>query len=1353
MGSSESSSRTFHRRRPLTALVFATIVAVAGSLLAAAPASAAAPSDAVLVSPADGTVSSTPDPQLRVNVSDSDGDPLTVTFEGRRKGATVPGPTDADPFTFAVIPDTQNYTSNGPTAPIIAQQAQWLVDTRTTLNTQFVVQVGDLVNDWPNATQWQRVSNGLKVLDDNGMPNAVVPGNHDFDNATGAHTAYDTWFPPSRYQNAIWTPSTARYGGYMGQNQFGADAEDRANMNNYSLFTAGGVDWLVLGLEWEASADALAWADRVLAAHPGRQVIMFTHAFVNLPGSRRTFAQRPGGTPPETTWGSFVRTHCQVRLVVNGHEHAGDLGEARRTDDNACGKPVHQILSDYQARANGGNGWLRYYRFDPPTGTMTAVTYSPYLNQYETDADSAFTLPFLLSPPVAAPFTTISTVTASSGTTAGASWPSLLRDTDYEWRVRVSDGSATTTSSTWTVRTPPEDTVLRDDFSRTSTAGWGVADSGQTWTPTGSGFSTDGASGRMTIAPGQRRDVSAGAATGADASILTSLAITPTPTGSATYTSVWARRSVAGDYRATVTFRVNGQAPDVTLSRKVGPTETNIATFRMPAALATGARVNLRFETEGSSPTKLRARAWVGAVEPSTWNLDTTDATATLQVASGGLGLSTYVSSTSASASTVIVDSILATRLGSVPPPVNAAPVAAIAVTSQSGRTVALSGAGSSDADGTISSYAWAFGDGTTAAGSAASRTYTSDGTYTISLTVTDDDGASATTNTSVTVAAVPPPNQAPVAAFTSSVAGLAVSVDGATSADTDGTIASYAWTFGDGATATTRAASHTYPSAGTYSVSLLVTDDDGATNTTSTTITVTAPPISGVLARDLFERTGANGWGTADQGGAWAISGAASRFSVASGSGIISLNTSTGQQAVLPAVSSTSTRVATTFSVDKIAAAQYISVIGRQVGSEQYLLRLRVGADGGATLLAMRGGTAIGANYVVPGLTITPGALYNVVFDVTGTAPTTLSAKMWRSGTTEPASWQFTRTDSTAALQAAGSVGLFSYVPTAANAFPVALSFSEFTVTDPNGGPPPPNVAPTANFTTSAMGLTASVNGSTSTDADGTIASYAWAFGDGATASGATSSHAYTAAGTYTITLTVTDDDGATSATSAPITVVAQPVSGNVLAKDLFERSGANGWGSADQGGAWSVTGTAARFSVAGGAGVVSITTGQGQNANLTAVSSAFTRVVAEFSVDKVVEGHYIAVVGRQVGAAQYILRMRPEAGGALRLYVLRDGNLLGSAILVPGLMVTPGQKYTVAFEVTGTSPTTLNAKVWRSGDAEPGWQATRTDSAVGMQTAGSIGVFTWLPSSATASNPVAVAFWSLVATDTRGP
>jgi PKD repeat protein len=149
----------------------------------------------------------------------------------------------------------------------------------------------------------------------------------------------------------------------------------------------------------------------------------------------------------------------------------------------------------------------------------------------------------------------------------------------------------------------------------------------------------------------------------------------------------------------------------------------------------------------------------------------------------------------------------------------------------------------STDTDGTIASYAWNFGDGTTATGVTAIHTYVAAGTYTVTLTVTDDQGATGVLTQDVTVTDV---NTAPTASFTSTCTDLACTFDASASVDTDGTIVSYAWNFGDGATATGVTASHVYGAEGTYTVTLTVTDDGGLTGVATAAVTVTAPGIPG---------------------------------------------------------------------------------------------------------------------------------------------------------------------------------------------------------------------------------------------------------------------------------------------------------------------------------------------------------------------------------------------------------------------------------------------------------------------------------------------------------------------------
>ena len=154
----------------------------------------------------------------------------------------------------------------------------------------------------------------------------------------------------------------------------------------------------------------------------------------------------------------------------------------------------------------------------------------------------------------------------------------------------------------------------------------------------------------------------------------------------------------------------------------------------------------------------------------------------------------------------------------------------------------------SADSDGTISSYAWAFGDGTTGSGVNPSHAYAAAGNYVATLTVTDNRGGTATTT--VPVSASAPPNVPPVASFTTTCTFLSCSFDGTGSSDPDGTITSYAWSFGDGSTAAGSTSAHAFAAGGTFNVSLTVTDNSGAPTTLTKPVTVAPVPTSHIAYR-----------------------------------------------------------------------------------------------------------------------------------------------------------------------------------------------------------------------------------------------------------------------------------------------------------------------------------------------------------------------------------------------------------------------------------------------------------------------------------------------------------------------
>ncbi len=305
------------------------------------------------------------------------------------------------------------------------------------------------------------------------------------------------------------------------------------------------------------------------------------------------------------------------------------------------------------------------------------------------------------------------------------------------------------------------------------------------------------------------------------------------------------------------------------------------------------------------------------------------------------------------------------------------------------------------------------------------------------------------------------------------------------------------------------------------------------------------------------------------------------------------------------------------------------------------------------------------------------------------------------------------------------------------------SLAVYPFTPTVGGGGGGG-NQSPTARFSTSTSGLTASFNGTGSTDPDGTIASWSWNFGDGTTGSGSTASHTYAAAGSYTVTLTVRDDAGATAAATSVVTVSTGTTGQNFVA-DSFTRTVSGGFGTADTGGVWTAaSGGASAFSVSGGVGRASMAPGSSRQIDLLGTTRTSTDVSTDLALlaNPSGSGAYAALVGRRVNAtSDYRVKLRLQAGGAVTAQLVRVVNggetVLATLGTVPNVTYTNGTVLRVRLRVTGTGTTALSAKVWRDGTAEPSaWQLSANDTTASLQVAGSVGYW-FYPSSTATTNP----------------
>ena len=300
-----------------------------------------------------------------------------------RGGAQLTGTVDAQKGEFSIIaiPDTQRYAYYNP--ELFFAQTKWIGDNRENLNIQFVVHLGDIVDENTDA-EWRVADKAMGTLD-GVVPYSVAPGNHDMSKINGKvihnSSKYNAIFPPLRFKGNSW------YGGHKGV----------TNENNYCFFQAGGREYMVVSLEYGPSDETLHWANDLLPRYPQKRVIVVTHCYMYNDDTRLGDGDRynphhhdPKFNDGEQMWEKFVRRHESIFLVLSGHVKGDGAGRLISQGDH--GNPVYQILSNYQMAANGGNGWLRIMTFAPKDEKIFVSTYSPSLDRMNKDSEHVFVI-------------------------------------------------------------------------------------------------------------------------------------------------------------------------------------------------------------------------------------------------------------------------------------------------------------------------------------------------------------------------------------------------------------------------------------------------------------------------------------------------------------------------------------------------------------------------------------------------------------------------------------------------------------------------------------------------------------------------------------------------------------------------------------------------------------------------------------------------------------------------------------------------------------------------------------------------------------------------------------------------
>lgn len=278
---------------------------------------------------------------------------------------------NSKPYTFVWMTDTQKYTASNP--DIFYSMTDWIVDNKDRENIKMVIHTGDITDDVSDKKQWKVAEKAIFKLD-GVVPYSLLSGNHDV-----------SWnLPASDYTNFL---------SYFGKDRIDEDQAEiiwyKDGKSRAQLLNVGDTKYIILALGWDTGSGTISWADKILTQYQDRIAILTTHDYMNADGSLSDNGN--------TLYSALVKPHTNVHLVLCGHNHnaARNIAEIDDNGDGTTDRTVYQLIADYQAEENGGNGFMRLLSIDEKNKVINVKTYSPYTktwNCFDKDADE-FTIP------------------------------------------------------------------------------------------------------------------------------------------------------------------------------------------------------------------------------------------------------------------------------------------------------------------------------------------------------------------------------------------------------------------------------------------------------------------------------------------------------------------------------------------------------------------------------------------------------------------------------------------------------------------------------------------------------------------------------------------------------------------------------------------------------------------------------------------------------------------------------------------------------------------------------------------------------------------------------------------------
>ena len=275
-------------------------------------------------------------------------------------------PLDDYAYSMAIIGDTQKVSYLKPDN--MSKIYDYIIDNAEAKNIKFVMGLGD-ITDQNMESEWVNDMAQIKRMDGI-VPYSLVRGNHE------TIQNFNKYVPYADYKNVI-------AGAY----------EEGSMVNTYHTFTVGDLQYMVMCLDFGAKDDIIAWANKVIDAHPYHNVIVTTHAYMYRDGALLDSANYDspsawGGedyNDGDEMWDKLIKKHENIVLVLSGHIDSSYV--VMRQDEGDNGNTVTQMLinpqkldADYEEE--GCVGMVAMFYFSEDGRTVQVEYYSTIREQY-----------------------------------------------------------------------------------------------------------------------------------------------------------------------------------------------------------------------------------------------------------------------------------------------------------------------------------------------------------------------------------------------------------------------------------------------------------------------------------------------------------------------------------------------------------------------------------------------------------------------------------------------------------------------------------------------------------------------------------------------------------------------------------------------------------------------------------------------------------------------------------------------------------------------------------------------------------------------------------------------------------